>query len=60
MNRNGEDTESKDIVDLLTAVIQNNTNGLNYEQKDINEVRSILQNVLEQIQSKVDARLATV
>jgi pantothenate kinase len=51
------DKETKDIADLLTAVIQKQTNGLNYEQQDIEKVRDIIEDVLKQIQSKVDARL---
>lgn len=56
MNSSG-DKETKDIADLLTAVIQKQTNGLNYEQQDIEKVRDIIEDVLKQIQSKVDARL---
>ena len=56
MNSSG-DKETKDIADLLTAVVQNRTNGLNYEQKDIEKVRDIIQDILREVQSKVDARL---
>ena len=56
MNRSG-DKETKDIADLLTAVVQNRTNGLNYEQGDIEKVRDIIQDILREVQSKVDARL---
>ena len=56
MNSSG-DKETKDIADLLTAVIQKKTNGLNYEQQDIEKVRDIIEDVLKQIQSKVDTRL---
>lgn len=35
LNQSGSDKETKDIADLLTALVQNQSNGLNYEQKDI-------------------------
>ena len=47
VNRSATDNESKDIADLLTALVQNKSNDLNYEQKDIEQIREIVEDILK-------------
>lgn len=54
------DAESKEILDLLSAVLQNSPGSLNYDKEDIQNVRTAAEDVLKQIQDKVEKRLATL
>ena len=60
LNQSELDKESQEIVSLLQVLVQNNTNGGDYSQEDLSNVRDAIEDVLRRMQGKVEARLATI
>ena len=58
---NEVDPESREIVNLVASLAQNRPqNGGTYTQQDIQNVRNAVEEVLKEIQGKVEKRLETV
>jgi len=58
---NEVDPESREIVNLIASLAQNRPqDGVAYTQQDIQNVRNAAEEVLKEIQGKVEKRLETV
>ena len=56
LDNNNQSSDQKEIVDLVQALIQQNTNQ-KYSQNEVQQIREIISDILSKIQTKVNDRL---